>query len=301
MASTEDTATAARSPGVGIGPLDRGLRKLGLTMGQLCYAALALTVVSGVVLATAYDPAQPLASTEAIHGAISFGFLVQATHNLGAHLCIIALLAHTIDQLLVGAYRDTDSAVWWRATLLLPLIIAAAFTGFALRGDGDASAAHAIAYGVISSIPLVGDDLAGFTLGNPHGNLNTLYLHHVVTFTLLPWLIAIDHARRIWSGWLVFAAAFAVTTAAALLYHPGTSAIGSDVQGPWYFAAVQELLRYLPATMVALIFPLLMIAMLGSLGHEVIGRHRRIAWAWLTIAGLYLVATFITHLLGLLS
>ena len=300
MASTEDSPNAPRSQRVAIGPCDRQLRKLGMTLGQLCYATLALTVVTGVVLATAYDPGQPLASTEAIHGAISFGFLVQATHNLGAHLCIIAVLAHTVDQLVAGAYRDTESAVWWRATLLLPLIIAAAFTGFALRGDGDASAAHAIAHGVIRSIPLVGDDLAGFTLGSPHGSLNTLYLHHVVTFTLLPWLIAIDHARRIWSGWLVFAAAFAVTTAAALLYHPGTAAIGTDLHGPWYFAATQELLRYLPATLIALAFPLAMIVGLGGLGHEVIGRHRRIAWAWLSIAALYLVATSVTHLAGLI-
>ncbi len=253
------------------GPLDQRLRWTGITLGQLAYAALAVTAITGVVLGFVYDPNEPLASTEAIQGGVAYGFLVRSVHNLAAQLFVVSLLLHLVDHLWARSYRQLSAGAWWRLVVVTALGLGAMFSGFLLRGDAEARAAQAIAASVLRVVPGIGDDLSRGLVGDPGGPLHAAYVHHLVTFTLAPWLLAIAHARRVWAGYVVTVVVFAVATAVALVYHPGLGlppGMGrGNLWGPWYFIGVQELLRHLPVALVAVLASLGAAGALGALGH----------------------------------
>lgn len=289
------------------GPLDQRLRPAGVTLGQLSYAALAVTVVSGVVLSLVYDPAEPLASTELLQGGVAYGFLVRSAHNLAAQLFVVSLVLHMVDHVLARSYRELSAGAWWRLALVAILGLGAMFSGFLLRGDAEARAAQAIAGSVLGQVPGVGADLTRLLLGEPGGALHAVYAHHLVTFTLVPWLVAIAHARRVWAGALVTLVVAAGVTAVGLAYHPGPGlppGMGRGaLWGPWYFIGVQELLRHLPEALVAGGIALGAVGALGSLGHlgpapgarwrlpEALLRH-----GWLWGGALYLVTCLVAYL-----
>ncbi len=250
-------------------PLDHAFRRVGTTPGQLCWAALTVVVLTGVALGVLYNPSEPLASVELIQEAVPFGWLIRATHRLAAQAFFVLLLLHTLDHVWAGSYRHLRPGTWWRLVGVLLLGLGGMFGGFLLRGDAEARAAHAIADSVTRLLPGLGDDLSALVWGR--GTLGPVYVHHLVTFTLLPWLLAIDHARRSWAGWVVTAAVLASCTLAALVHHPGpgTATVASDAAlwGPWYFMGLQELLRWWPAWLAAWVLPLLAVSALGALGH----------------------------------
>lgn len=252
-------------------PLDRGLRRwVGVTPGQLLWAALTVIVLTGIPLGVVYDPATPLAAVEAIGEAVPFGWLLRATHRLAAQLFLVVLLLHTADHVLAGNHRHLRPRKWWPLVAVLALSFGAMFGGFLLRGDAEAYAAHAIAVGVTRAMPGVGSALADWLWGWPGEGLHAVYLHHLVTFTLVPWLLSIEHGRRSWAGWLVTAGVGALVVAAALAHHPGPGAAvatgGEPLWGPWYFVGLQELLRWLPVWLAAWLLPLSGLVALGALG-----------------------------------
>lgn len=290
------------------GPLDQRLRPAGVTLGQLSFAALAVTVASGVVLSLVYDPSEPLASTELLQGGVAYGFLVRAAHNLAAQLFLVSLILHTVDHLLARSYRELAAAAWWRLVLVATLGLGAMFSGFLLRGDAEARAAQAIAASLLRQVPAAGGDLSRLLLGEPGGPLHAVYAHHLVTFSLVPWLVAIAHARRVWAGVLVTLVVAAGVTAAALVVHPGPGVppgMGRGaLWGPWYFIGVQELLRHLPAALVVGALTLGAVGGLGGLGHlgHAPARRWRVPEAvlrrgWLWGGAVYLVACLAAYLL----
>ncbi len=314
MSATEQREPApavAGSPGRAPPPLDRLLARLGVTVGQVCFGAFAVAVATGIALATVYEPTRPLESAEAIQGAVAYGFLIRAAHDLAAQLFLVTCLVHIADHLLARSYRALRAAVWWRLTWLAPVAVAVMFTGFVLRADADAASAHAIAVSIVRHIPGLGDGLASLLLGEPYGSLQPVFLHHAVTFTLLGWLLTADHARRVWCGWLVFAAVLAAVTAVALVYHPGPgappgAAVGA-LHGPWYFVGLQTLLRAIPAWLAGVVLPLAMVVALGSLGHAGGDRGRSIPpsgervvrAAWLILFAVYLLASALIAIAGM--
>ncbi len=254
-----------------VGPLDRWLRPTGVTLGQVAFAALAVTVISGIVLGLVYDPSEPLASTEAIQGGVAYGFLVRAAHNLGGQLFVVALLLHTVDHVFSRSYRELSPGDWWRLVLVAVLGMGAMFSGFLLRGDGEARAAQTIAISAVRVVPGVGEDLSRMFFGDADGPLHAVYLHHLVTFSLVPWLVAIAHARRVWAGFVITAVVAAAITAVALVYHPGPAlppgmARGA-LWGPWYFIGAQELLHHVPVAWVTVAGVVGAVGLLGALGH----------------------------------
>ncbi len=289
------------------GPLDARLRPMGLTLGQVAFGALVVAVSSGVVLGLAYDPAEPLRSTEAISGALPFGFLFRGAHILSAQLFFVSLLLHTADHVLGRSYRQVSRLSWWRLVLVGLGALGAMFSGFLLRGDADARAAQAIAAAGLKVVPMFGADISLGLLGEPGGGLQAPYVHHLVTFTLAPWLLSLAHARRAWAGALVTGAVAALTTGAALVYHPGPG-LPSDLHrgvlwGPWYFMGAQELLRHLPLGVVVLVLGGGAVGLTGGLAHTggaSAGRRGRVEAAmrsaWLLAVGGYLLLCLASYL-----
>ena len=287
--------------------LERLLLRVGTTPGQLLWAAFAVVAASGVALGALYDPGAPLASVEVIQRAAPLGWAIRAVHRLSANAMLVLLLLHTIDHLIARSYRRSGAAAWWRLVGVLVLGVGAMLGGFLLRGDAESHAAHAVAIGVTRAVPGIGADLAAFLWGTPGGSLHVVYLHHLVTFTLLPWLLAIEHARRAWAGWLVSAALLTAVTALALVVHPGpglpVGIFAGPLHGPWYLAGLQQGLRWLAPLMAGVAVPLLGSGLLGALGHlpEVPGTPRArgeaaLRWALLLLAAAYLLASMVQWL-----
>jgi ubiquinol-cytochrome c reductase cytochrome b subunit len=284
-------------------PLDRLLRRAGFSLGDLGYAALAVVLVTGGALGLLYDPAHPTSSLESIQGAVSYGWLLRAAHYWASQLLVGVVGLHLLDQLWFQGIRRVSAAAWWRLVVVVVLLGGAMFSGFLLRGDAEAGAAHRIAQTVLGAVPVVGRALAAVFLDPPESALPRVFLHHVVTFTVLPWLLCIEHARKVWSGPLLAVDVLVVVTVAALFLQPGLGsppgAAGRILWGPWYFMGVQELLRSLPFWLPALVLPLVVVLVLGALRH-VAGNVRLLrvgTCVWSALVGAYLVLGLAAYLL----
>jgi hypothetical protein len=284
-------------------PLDGFFRRAGFSLGELGYAALVVVLVTGGALGVLYDPAHPLLSLETIQGAVRFGWLIRATHGWASQLLLVVVGLHLFDQLWFGGVRRLSPAAWWRVVLAGVLLVGAMFSGFLLRGDAEASAAHRIAQEVLRAVPVIGRALASSLLDPPGSALPRVYLHHLVTCTLLPWLLCVEHARKVWSGPLLAVAVLVVVTLGALIIRP---ALGSPpgtasgiLWGPWYFMGGQELLRHVPFWLPTLVVPAAMVLLLGGLRH-LVGHDRMMrvgTLIWSALVGAYLLYGLMAYLL----
>jgi len=262
-----------------------GLRVAGVRTGALSLGFLAVTVASGIALVPMYRPEAALESVEAIASGIPWAWVARGVHAFAALGFLLATGVHLAEVVVRGGTRGAGPTVpgggqggpgaWWRSAMLLPLAVAGMLTGFLMRGDAEATAALQVARGVMATIPGIGEGLGTLLLGPEASGLGTVALHHAGTFTVLPWLLAIEHGRRAWPdarSWATaLLAAVAVTGVVPLPLGPA-QADGAVLRGPWYLLGLQGMLLDLPVA-TAWVVPLSAFLAIGSLGH-VRGRAR---------------------------
>jgi hypothetical protein len=250
--------------------------------GALSLGFLAVTIVSGVALVPLYRPEEALASVEAIQAGLPWAWMVRAVHAVAALGFLLSTLIHLWDAVRRGGLDRVPPGVWWRSTLLLPIAIAGMLTGFLLRGDAEALAAMAIGRGVLESVPGIGEGLATLLLGPAGAGFGPVALHHAGTFTVLPWLLSIEHGRRVWPDARSWVTALAGSVAiAGLVPVPlgPADAAGASLLGPWYLLGLQGMLLDLPIAS-AWIVPIAFLLGVGGLAH-VQGRRRTVVLAGL--------------------
>ena len=216
--------------------------------GKLAFAFLAVSVLTGAALVPHYDPALPLASLEAIVGAVPLGSFLRALHAWSSFALAALALVHLVEVAWKRTEGQLGRGAWWRAALLAPLLGIALLGGFVLRGDAEAKAAGEVWRGLTLSVPLAGPALAALTLG-PAGSLGAVALHHVGTVSILLLVLTIEHARLAWPGGRPATLAALVSVAAAgLLALPlGPPPPGHGVLlGPWVLLGLQGMLVDLP-------------------------------------------------------
>jgi hypothetical protein len=256
----------------------------GIRFGSLSLGFLAVTVASGIALSALFRPEAALESVEAIQSGLPWAWGIRGLHAWAALGFLLCAGIHLVDVIRAGALDRVPAGAWWRAVGVVPLAVAGMLTGFLLRGDAEAQAAMQVGRGVIGSIPLVGDGLATLLLGPAGAGLGAVTLHHAGTFTILPWLLSIEHGRRTWPDRQSWVATLLVAgTAAAIVPVPlgpfdGT---GARLQGPWYLQGLQGMLLDLPVA-TAWIVPAAFVAGVGALVH-VRGRARTVVVAGLAV------------------
>jgi hypothetical protein len=263
-------------------------------LGRLALGLLAVTVASGIALAPFWSPAAPRASTEALAGGLPWGWWLRGIHAHAALGFLLATLGHLLEALFRGAWTRVTPAAWWRAVLLVPLAFGAMVGGFAMRGDGPAVAALAVWRGVLETVPLAGGPLATMVLGPEGGDLGTVALHHAGTFTLLAWLLSVEHGRRTWPDAPALALSALAAGAVAGLFPPGldgpATAPTGTLTGPWYLWGLQGLLIDLPAW-TAWALPLAGLLLLGAQAHLGSRGRRWTGAALLALAAAWMAAS----------
>lgn len=262
-------------------PLPGGSR-WAAAFGSLLLFAFLLQVVTGILLAMYYSPSVASAwpSVRFIQEGVPLGAFIRALHHWGSSAMVILLLAHLVQVFIWGAYKKPREFTWMAGVLLLFCTLTLAFTGYLLPWDQKAYWATKVGLGIVSTTPLIGDNLrtllqGGEQMGNLTltrfftihafilpGSLILLVVIHLYLFRLHgvtpPWWESVKQLKAeeepFWPKqllkdgicWLVFVVALGLWA----YYRPAPLEAQADPSQPyqarpeWYFMFLFQLLRY---------------------------------------------------------
>ena len=185
--------------------------------GSLAGAALAIQLVTGIVLAMHYVPHGDMAfdSVERIMREVNYGWLLRYVHATGASLFFVVVYVHLFRSLYYGSYKYPREILWWIGIVILLVMVATAFTGYVLPWGQMSFWAATVITNLFSAIPWIGGGVVeflwgGFTVGDP--TLNRFFSLHY----LLPFVIVGLVFLHLW----------------ALHEHKSNNPLGIDIQGP---------------------------------------------------------------------
>ena len=160
-------------------------------LGSLAGICLVIQIATGVFLSMHYTPEVNLAfsSVEHIMREVSGGYILRYCHANGASLFFLVVMVHILRGLYYGSYYAPREAVWIMGVVILFLMIATAFMGYALPFGQQSLWGISVITSLFSVVPFVGNDLVqwlwgGFSVNN--ATLNRFFSLHY----LLPFLIA---------------------------------------------------------------------------------------------------------------
>ncbi|MEA3003887.1 MAG: ubiquinol-cytochrome c reductase cytochrome b subunit [Sphingomonadales bacterium] len=168
--------------------------------GVLAGLALALQIVTGIVLAMHYTPSGDMAfnSVEHIMRDVNQGWLLRYAHANGASLFFIVTYVHIFRGMYYGSYKAPRELVWMLGLVILLLMMATAFMGYVLPWGQMSFWGAKVITGLFSAIPLVGDAVQKWLLGGyapDEATLNRFFSLHY----LLPFVIAGVVILHIWA------------------------------------------------------------------------------------------------------
>lgn len=232
--------------------------------GEAATAALAVSIISGFVVALQYEPAVPFVSAVAMDAELPFGIFWRSIHFWSSQLFFLLLLSHIVQRFDALPRISSDKGTvagkrrWAIVSLTFPVAVAALFTGYVLRFDGTGQAAGAIAEHLMRDIPFAGNAIDRFFLAVEREGVNRVYAVHIM-LTVICWAIGTwYHTRKVilaGNSFFLVAAGCIIWAAfvAAPIDMPGENVM--LIKGPWFFIGVQELLRDLNPLYAGVILP----------------------------------------------
>lgn len=237
--------------------ISKGILK---NFGFYSYAAFIICVVSGIMMALAYDVGSAYDSLSEDFINNRPALFVRSAHYWSANLFMLFAFLHVFDHLLKQSYNETKKGVWLRVCLIIGVVFYVMLSGFLLRGDMESEQARMIFSGLLDSIPLIGGMISSFLLG-PDDNLIIIYVHHIATATILIWLSSIEHSKIFQPRYPHYIKILALTLVLAFLFIPYLHNPDNFVtKSPWYFLGLQEALHWLDYPFVVLAMSLIFIA-----------------------------------------
>jgi quinol-cytochrome oxidoreductase complex cytochrome b subunit len=265
--------------------------------------ATLITTLTGVLLMFYYEPTATGAysSVVFIDSVVYLGRFVRALHYWAAQVLVVTATLHMARIVFTGGYRPPRDVNWLIGLGLLVVVLLWNFSGYVLRYDAGTLWALVVGTNLLKELPVIGHGLYLLIVGDqalgPAAVLR-FYTWHLVGLALLGlggvgyhiWRIRVDggisrpdwtarQPRRFISRGTFFfrelIAALLVSSGLVLLatFMPphldapaDLNRVGSDaVLAPWFFLAVQWLLRYLPPLWAGWIMPLAGLALLAAL------------------------------------
>jgi ubiquinol-cytochrome c reductase cytochrome b subunit len=168
--------------------------------GVLAGAALAIQIVTGIVLAMHYatDANASFLSVESIMRDVNAGWFLRYAHANGASMFLAVVYIHIGRGLYYGSYKAPREMVWLLGVTIFLLMMATAFMGYVLPWGQMSFWGAQVITGFFSAIPLVGDTIRVWLLGGfapDNATLNRFFSLHY----LLPFVIAGVIILHIWA------------------------------------------------------------------------------------------------------
>ena len=238
------------------------------TAGVLAVLLL-VQFLTGILLAFYYVPSVDHAHTTVsyIEKVVSSGSWLRSLHHYGSQWLALFAFLHLVRLFWSGAYVERR-VHWIAAVLLLMLVMAGAGTGYSLPWDARAFFSTRVAEGLMSGLPLAGQNARLWLLGGNEISTITLSrlfaLHVLVTpFALLgvtAWLMSrkvcwTNVNRNAIAGAIVFVALASWCSKFPAPLGPPVEAMGSEYlpRPGAQFLWLYQLLKYAPGGMGSII------------------------------------------------
>ncbi len=272
-------------------------------LGGIAVLTALIAVLTGALLMFYYEPTMQdaHASLVLIDSVVHLGRFTRALHYWSAQGMVVAVALHIARVVFSGGYRPPRDFNWFVGLGLLVVTLVWDFSGYVLRFDASSIWALLVGTNLLKELPGAGHTLYLLVVGDqtlgPSAALR-FYAWHVFGLTLLGvggiiyhvWRIRVDggiscpertpgRPRRFVPRETLFfrevIAALLVTSGLVLLsvFAPpplgppaDLNRAGSEpVLAPWFFLAIQRLLRHLPPLWGGWIVPLAGLALLAAL------------------------------------
>ena len=241
----------------GKGPLQQ------IRWGEYSYVALAVSVLSGLILALQYDPATPFYSVSAIDALVPFGVFWRALHFYSSQFFFLLALCHFV--FIYPLARNLNWKKWLYLTTSLPVALLLLFTGYVLRADATGESAGRIAENITLAIPLAGSWLNSLLFSIEADGLKRVYVNHLLGLGLVWGVLCWDHLRRYRLAWQqsAFFVLLMILTSVIFPAPMEPEKLGVfHISGPWFFLGLQELLHYIQPFWAGVVFPVVLLAAL---------------------------------------
>jgi quinol-cytochrome oxidoreductase complex cytochrome b subunit len=171
-------------------------------LGSLSLLLFLILVVTGLLLMFYYHPATPEAyhDMKDLRFVVSNGVFVRNMHRVGAHLMVLLVFCHMFHVFYRGGYKPPREFNWVIGIILLLLTLLLSYTGYLLPWDQLAFWAVTVGANIISTAPVIGNEVRFAALGGHVVGENTLlrfYVLHVVILPLLAFLFIGVHFWRV--------------------------------------------------------------------------------------------------------
>ena len=148
-------------------------------------------IVSGIFLAMNYTPHTDMAfdSVERIMRDVNYGWLLRYMHSNGSAFFFIVVYIHILRGMYYGSYKYPRELNWILGVFIYLLMMATSFLGYTLPWGQMSYWGATVITNLFSAIPLVGDGLKTWILGDytvGNATLNRFFaLHYVLPFVIL--------------------------------------------------------------------------------------------------------------------
>ena len=159
--------------------------------GVLAGAALAIQIITGIILAMHYAANVGVAfnSVEHIMRDVNAGWFIRYAHMNGASMFFIVVYLHIFRGLYYGSYKAPREMVWLLGVVIFLLMMATAFMGYVLPWGQMSFWGAQVITGFFSAIPIVGEPVRQWLLGGfvpDNATLNRFFsLHYLLPFVIL--------------------------------------------------------------------------------------------------------------------
>ncbi len=161
--------------------------------GGMTLFLFAIQVGTGILLLLYYRPSagEAFESIQFIMTEVQFGWLVRSIHSWSANLMIFAMFVHLFSALLLNAYRRPREMTWLSGGGLLGLSLAFGFTGYLLPWNELAFFATRVGTEIPGVIPVVGPFVRRLLRGGNEVTGATLTRFYGVHVAILPALVTV--------------------------------------------------------------------------------------------------------------
>jgi len=276
-----------------------------LGLGGLSVFFLLVVSLTGALLLFYYSPTseQANASVQLLQYHVPLGWLVRGLHFWSAQALVVTAALHLMRVALTGGFRAGRRFNWLLGLSLLVLLLGLDFTGYGLRWDASIGWALLVGTNLLRQIPLAGATLYRWVVGGTElGSATVLRFFgwHVFGLMLPALGLAVWHLFRVRrDGGIAHASGSDQATprlprselvrreAVAMLVAAGgllaltslaapaldgpldPSALSAEAHAPWFFLAVQELLRLGNPLVFGVILPASALLLLAVLPYAV--------------------------------